>query len=100
MLEGMDKSVVIEHTISYNANFTKNKVETEIALVKEVLGYDWVFATDLRIKDIRKYVAIYKRRWNIETMFRVHDEARIKTKSKVPIVRLFYFLISLLLMFI
>jgi len=38
--------------------------------------------------------------WNIETMFRVHDEARIKTKSKVPIVRLFYFLISLVLIFI
>lgn len=100
MLEGTDKSVVIEHSISYNANFTKNKVETEIALIKDVLNYDWVFATNLNLRDIKKYVPVYKKRWNIETMFRVHDEARIKTKSKIPIVRMFYFLISLLLMFI
>lgn len=100
MLEGTDESVVIEHIIKYNANFTSNKVETEIALIKDVFGYDWVFATDLKLRDIKRYVGIYRQRWNIETMFRVHDEARIKTKSKVPIVRLFYFLISLLLMFI
>jgi hypothetical protein len=100
MLEGTDKNVVIEHVIKYNANFTVNKVETEIALIKEVVGYDWVFATNLGFMDIKRYVRIYRRRWNIETMFRIHDEARIKTKSKVPIVRLFYFLVSMLLMFI
>ena len=97
MLEGTGESIVIEHEISYNKNFTKNKAFTEIALVKDVLGYDWVFATDLRIKEIEKYVFVYKNRWNIETMFRVHDEARIKTKSKHPIVRMFYFIIGMLL---
>jgi len=30
-------------------------------------------------------------------MFRVHDEARIKTKSKIPVIRLFYFIIGMLL---
>jgi hypothetical protein len=97
MLEGTEKSVVIEHEIPYNLNKSRCYAETNIALVKDVLGYDWVFATDLSMRSIARYVAVYRRRWNIETMFRVHDEARIKTKSTVPVVRLFYFLISLLL---
>ena len=100
MLEATNESVIIEHEIKYNANFTKNKAKTNIALVKNVLDYDWVFATNIMLKDIKRYVPIYRKRWNIETMFRVHDEARIKTKSKVPIIRLFYFLISTLLVFL
>ncbi len=100
MLEGTNKSIIIEHEIKYNANFTKNRARTNIALVKNVLDYDWVFATNIMLKDIKRYVPIYRRRWNIETMFRVHDEARIKTKSKVPVIRLFYFIISILLVFL
>lgn len=97
MLDGTDKSVIIEHAVAYNLNKSRMYAETNIALVKDVLEYDWVFATDLSVCNIAKYVAIYRRRWNIETMFRVHDEARIKTKSTIPVIRLFYFLISLLL---
>lgn len=100
MLEGTEHSVVIEHGINYNKNFTRNKAQTNIALVKDVLNYDWVFATSLSLRDIRKYVAVYRKRWNIETMFRVHDEARIKTKSKNPVIRLFYFTLGMLLVLI
>ena len=52
------------------------------------------------MRDARKYVELYMKRWNIETMFRVHDEARIKSKSVNPLIRLFYFTISMLLLFI
>ncbi|MBI2662341.1 hypothetical protein HYX11_02695 [Candidatus Woesearchaeota archaeon] len=100
MLESTNKSVIIEHEIKYNANFTKNKAKTGIALIKNIFDYEWVFATNILLKDIKRYVSIYRKRWNIETMFRVHDEARIKTKSKVPIVRLFYFIIGILLVFL
>lgn len=97
MLEGTDESVVIEHEIVYKKNFSTNRAQTDIALVKNVVDYDWVFATNLCLKNIEKYVEVYRRRWNIETMFRVHDEARIKTKSKFPVIRLFYFIIGMLL---
>ena len=97
MLESTEESVVIEHEIAYNKDFTKHYVDTDIALVKDILDYDWIFATNLSIRDIEKYVPVYKKRWNIETMFRVHDEARIKTKSKNHIIRMFYFIIGLLL---
>lgn len=100
MFEATDKSVIIKHEIKYKKDKSSHTAETNIALVKDVDGYDWCFATNLLLADIRKYVKLYKERWNIETMFRVHDEARIKTKSVKPIIRLFYFMLSMLLLII
>lgn len=39
----------------------------------------------------------YPKRWTLETGFRVHDEARIKSKSLNPQIRFFYHLLSMLL---
>ncbi|MBI2652282.1 transposase [Candidatus Woesearchaeota archaeon] len=99
MLEGTDKSVIVKHEIKYKKNKSSHKAETDIALVKNVEGYDWVFATNVFLHDAKKYVKLYRARWSIETMFRVHDEARIKSKSVNPLIRLFYFMISMLLLF-
>lgn len=100
MLEGVSKSVVIEHKIPYTKNKSGYKAETLLALVKDVQDYDWVFASNIFFRNAEKYVYLYKQRWNIETMFRVHDEARIKTKSKNPVIRLFYFMVSMFLLLI
>ncbi len=100
MLEVTDKSVIVKHEIKYKKDKSSHVAETNIALVKDVDGYDWCFATNLLLRDARKYVGLYRARWNIETMFRVHDEARIKSKSIKPIIRLFYFMLSMLLLLI
>jgi hypothetical protein len=103
MFRSMLKSTETSGNIEYEMKSHKDKsilrVQTNIALVKNVRRYDWVFATntDLTGKEIVKE---YMLRWNIETDFRVQDEARIKTKSTRPEVRLFYFLISCLLLFV
>lgn len=99
MLEGTDKSVIVKHEIEYKKAKSLHRAETNIALVKDVNGYDWCFATNYLLQDLRKYVELYRARWSIETMFRVHDEARIKSKSVNPLIRLFYFMISMLLLF-
>lgn len=39
----------------------------------------------------------YPKRWNLETGFRVHDEARIKSKSLNSKIRFFYHLLGMLL---
>lgn len=39
----------------------------------------------------------YPKRWNLETGFRVHDEARIKSKSRISLIRFFYHLLGMLL---
>ena len=56
---------------------------------------DWCFATNQK-PDIN-LVFTYKKRWNIETGFRIHDEAKIKSKSANPMIRFFYHLVSMLL---
>jgi len=98
MLASTKKSVIVEHELVLNKNKTKQKIQTNIVLVKNILGYDWTFATNLDIPGCR-IVRRYRMRWNIETDFRVQDEARIKSKSKRPEVRLFYFMMSCLLLF-
>lgn len=59
--------------------------------------FTWLFATNMIFEDYYAYVRFYKKRWRIETGFRVEDEAGIKSKSVFFIVRYFYFTISLLL---
>ena len=55
---------------------------------------DWCFATNQKA-DINLLIT-YRKRWNIETGFRIHDEARIKSKSSHSLVRFFYHLIGML----
>ena len=55
----------------------------------------WCYATNQ--KPSLKLCLEYPKRWNIETGFRIHDEARIKSKSRHAVIRFFYHLISMLL---
>jgi hypothetical protein len=99
MLDSAEESTMIEHEMIFSKKKSKFKVKTDIALVKNVLKYDWVFATNTQLTGL-EIVQKYRVRWNIETDFRVQDEARIKTKSVRPNVRLFYFIIPLLIFFV
>jgi len=55
----------------------------------------WCYATNQ--KPSLKLCLEYPKRWNLETGFRVHDEARIKSKSKILLIRFFYHLLGMLL---
>lgn len=84
------------HTLLYSKAKTKWKPKTTIVTCKQIFGYDWLFATNIARDSPKDYVTLYKRRWQIETNYRVEDEAKIKSKSSNYMVRYFYFLISLL----
>ena len=85
------------HEMKYNKRKNWWKVKTRIVILEDsTKDYHWCFATNLR--QSLYLISKYKQRWQIETDFRVHDEARIKTKSNDPIVRYFYFLTSLILL--
>jgi hypothetical protein len=88
------------HTMKYNKRKSYWRVQTNIVVIKDLIknkkDYFWCFATNLR--QSLYLISKYKQRWQIETDFRVHDEARIKTKSNEPIVRYFYFFTSLVLL--
>lgn len=95
-----DKIKTFRHKIVWKKDFSEWQVETNIVVIKDLMNDGkkdyWCFATSLwqSIHLIYKY----KQRWQIETDFRMQDEAKIKTKSNVHIVRYFYFLTSLVLL--
>ena len=89
-----------EHMREYNKYKTNFIGKTKIVIIKDMIqnkkDYYWCFATNL--KQSVHLIYKYKQRWQIETDFRVHDEARIKTKSNYAIIRYFYFMTSLILL--
>ena len=72
------------------------KTETRLVVYKDD-DFDWVFATSMKFRDASNMIKLYKKRWNIETGFRVCDEARVKTKSMRIVVRYFLFLCGIVL---
>lgn len=90
------KKIVKEVEYYKRMTFDVRGVKTTLVVIKDE-RYAWKFVTNLRFKDFVKYVKVYKKRWNIETGFRIADEARIKTKSLDIRVRYFLFLIALIL---
>lgn len=102
-IEQTDKLAQFYHTIKWNKYQSNWKTKTKIVIIWDKIirkeketEYYWIFATNLN--HTFHLIKIYKQRWQIETDFRVHDEGRIKSKSNIPIIRYFYFLMSLMLM--
>jgi len=56
--------------------------------------YDWIFATNLNFKKAKDYVKRYKKRWGIETIYRVTDKIRSYTTSTKSIIRYFLFMFT------
>lgn len=82
----------------YNRDKTNFKVTSKFILIKQLeykdRKYDWIFATDLNKKSAELYVKRYKKRWGIETIFRVTDDIRIFTTSTNPMIRYFLFMFT------
>lgn len=79
----------------YRRDKTHYSVKSHFILVKQLeyegKKYDWIFASNLEFKTASAYVKRYKKRWGIETLFRVTDDIRIYTTSFNSIVRYFLF---------
>src|SRR3972149_6638816 len=99
----IEEQVAIYNDFTVNKNQSKYAGENILIFLKQVYdsrsekNYDWVFATNVEEVLLNNIVITYKKRWRIETQFRVHDEARIKCKSKEMKVRFFFFLFEQML---
>ncbi len=56
--------------------------------------YNWLFVTNLKLKNAEDYVKRYKKRWGIETIYRVTDKIRAYTTSTKSIIRYFLFMFT------
>lgn len=90
----------ILHEFKLNKNKTTLRGETTLAFLKQIYdkkaekSFDWTFATNIDNMNLDGIIKTYKKRWRIETMFRVQDEAHIMSKSKDIKIRFFYFVYS------
>lgn len=88
---------VFQHNMKYSKDKGTWKPQTRIVICKGIDEFPWIFATNIHYKTRCEYIWWYKRRWQIETNFRVEDEGSLKSKSAHHEIRYFYFLVSLLL---
>lgn len=83
------------HELTYRKSHSKWKTNTTIMIKRIDEDTAYCYATNQ--KPSLLLIREYTKRWNIETGFRVHDEARIKSKSRNKMIRYFYHLIGMLL---
>lgn len=82
-------------TGTYFKDKTKHTVNVRFVLIKNYRrfrkgkAYDWVFITNTRQKSPSFYVDKYRKRWGIETVFRVLDNIQIKTTTRNEVIRYF-----------
>ena len=79
----------------YSRDKSTHKVKLRFVLIKKYRrysnckAYNWVFVTNTRCSWAHEYVDKYRKRWNIETTFRVLDDIKIKTTTKKEVIRYF-----------
>jgi hypothetical protein len=103
-LNGLEKGkTIVVHEYVINKNMSNTREEKFLAFLKEIYdpeskkNYDWIFATNVEEVVLGDILSEYKKRWRIETSFRVQDEARIKCKSADMKARYFFFLFEQML---
>jgi len=97
------EQIAIYNDFKVNKNQSKYAGENILIFLKQIYdpksekNYDWVFATNVDEILLNDIIIAYKKRWRIETQFRVQDEARIKCKSKEMKIRYLLFLFEQML---
>jgi len=94
-IEKTDSFNFFRHEFNYKKDMSSWRTSTTIIVKRIDEKTCWCYATNQTPSLL--LVREYSKRWNIETGFRIHDEARIKSKSKHSFIRFFYHLLGMLL---
>ena len=98
-----EKKTIFVHDYTVNKNQSTYGAENYLAFLKQIYdpksekNYDWIFSTNVEKIILSDLLLTYKKRWRIETQFRVQDEAKIKCKSKEMKIRYFLFMFEQML---
>ena len=98
-----DKKTIFVHDYTFKKDMSIWEGETYLAFLKQIYdkrsnkNYDWIFATNVEKIALGNLLQTYKKRWRIETQFRVQDEAKIKCKSTEMKIRYFLFMFEQML---
>lgn len=80
----------------WSGAFTVKDVATTLMIIRDGI-FDWVFATNMGFSEAFEPIRLYRLRWNIETGHRCKGEAKVKTRSLLPLVRYLLILVAFLL---
>ena len=94
-IEQTDNFNFFHHEFKYSKDKSNWKPSTTIIVRRIDEQTCWCYATNQ--KPSLLLIMEYSKRWNIETGFRIHDESRIKSKSRNYLIRFFYHLLGMLL---
>jgi len=98
-----EEKKIINHAYELNKNKTYYEFESKLVFLKSIFTksldreIDWLFATNLEDIQLDTIIQTYRKRWRIETSYRIQDEALIKCKSKEMKIRYFLFVLEQLL---
>lgn len=89
---------IIKRKDKFYRSRNRYEVEWTFVFIKQLeyegKTFDWIFATNLRLDKAKNYVQRYKKRWGIETIYRVTDKIRAYTTSTKSVIRYFLFMFT------
>ena len=92
--QGFQKKYFTEYVAVVKSNREQNNSEKK----KNKINYEDYYVYSTNIFNLNVLNRYYRKRWNIETTFReIKDTAWLKTKSKNPIIRMFYFALNVII---
>lgn len=91
------KGNTFEHIMKTRDKYNKYELKLKIKVARNVYEYDWMLLTNLDYRNTTQLVNLYRKRWNIENIFRITDKIRIRTNSTDIVAKTLLFVIALLL---
>ncbi len=67
---------IYPYTSTYPSGKTQKRINFNFAAALDYQGYDWLFATNVKLKESKSYVHIYKGRWGIERLSEYRTRSR------------------------
>lgn len=91
------KGNTFEHTMTTRDKYNKYELKLRIKVARNVYEHDWMILTNLNYRNTTQLVNLYKKRWNIENIFRITDKIRIRTNSTDIVAKTLLFTIALVI---
>ena len=91
------KGNTFEHEMLTRDKYNKYTLKLKIKVARDVYEHDWIILTNLDYRNTTQLVNLYKKRWNIENIFRITDKIRIRTNSTDIVAKTLLFVIALVI---
>ena len=91
------KGNTFEHIMKTSDRYNKYELKLKVKVARDVYEHDWLILTNLNYRNTTQLVNLYKKRWNIENVFRITDKIRIRTNSTDIVAKTLLFTISIVI---